>query len=535
MKNPKSEIRNPTNGLRRLLLAPIVCRVLVLSLAGMARLAAQPLFSDDFTSGINPTYWTVRSNQPLYVVDATHGDVRFSKPVGGSYSFQSVELWCSLTAQGDFDARVDFTNASIRRIDGSPGNQVQLNSSFGGQYFGLVRSDEAAWGQNVHVWSDPPAAGYGARSTTTNSGTLRVVRTGVHVQAYLDATLIYEANYNANDATLWLSLQNNGTRDATAVTFDNFQLLADGLLPPWPRITSATNATAKADWYFTYQITATGNPTGYGASGLPSGLGLNSTNGIISGAPTWSGTFAVVLSATNNYGIGTTNLTLTIDPNLAVEWPVAQGGNGHSYRAVLVGPAGINWADASAAAVAGGGHLATIASAAENVFVYSLVTNAQFWWLDGVGNGEGPWLGGFQPPGSPEPAGNWQWVTGEPFAYLNWAPAEPNNANGTEDRLVFTGKGKLMDSVWNDFANSALELGYVIEYDLPTLRIQLAPPNQVVLSWPAWAASYVLESIPALPATGPWQTVTNSPVILGDLCFVTNDMPGAASFYRLRH
>lgn len=63
---------------------------------------------------------------------------------------------------------------------------------------------------------------------------------------------------------------------------------------------------------FTYQITATGNPTSYASSTLPAGLSINTVNGLISGTPTVEGTFYITLQATNSTGTGTSPLTLTI-------------------------------------------------------------------------------------------------------------------------------------------------------------------------------------------------------------------------------
>ncbi len=79
-----------------------------------------------------------------------------------------------------------------------------------------------------------------------------------------------------------------------------------------PVISSAATATATVGTAFGYTITATNSPTGFGASGLPGGLTVNTTTGVISGKPTAAGQTNVTLSATNAYGTATQNLALTI-------------------------------------------------------------------------------------------------------------------------------------------------------------------------------------------------------------------------------
>ena len=61
-----------------------------------------------------------------------------------------------------------------------------------------------------------------------------------------------------------------------------------------------------------YQITATNNPTSYGATGLPAGLSVNTTSGLISGAPTVIGTFNATISASNAGGTGTAALLINV-------------------------------------------------------------------------------------------------------------------------------------------------------------------------------------------------------------------------------
>src|SRR3954462_10897118 len=165
-----------------------------------------------------------------------------------------------------------------------------------------------------------------------------------------------------------------------------------------------------------------------------------------------------------------------------VQWPVAEGGNGHFYE-VVSAAAGISWGNASLAATDRGGYLATITSADENAFVFNLADqNAAVWY-----SGYGPWLGGIQPAGSGEPAGGWSWVTGEAFSYQNWTPGQPNN-NQNEDRIQFGGQAN-RSSTWNDIGqnNTNFTRGFAIEYDRHpnaiTLFIVRKDADEVELSW----------------------------------------------------
>src|SRR5205814_7105244 len=69
-----------------------------------------------------------------------------------------------------------------------------------------------------------------------------------------------------------------------------------------PAITSSLTANGTVGAAFSYTITATNNPTSFNATGLPAGLSVNTTNGVISGTPTAAGSFSVTISATNAAG-----------------------------------------------------------------------------------------------------------------------------------------------------------------------------------------------------------------------------------------
>jgi hypothetical protein len=152
-------------------------------------------------------------------------------------------------------------------------------------------------------------------------------------------------------------------------------------------------------------------------------------------------------------------------------WSLADGGNDHVYE-LIQSSAPISWTDARDAAVARGGYLATVTSSAENTIVGNL------------GNLNISWIGGFQPPGSAEPAGGWSWVTGEPFNYTHWYYSEPNNGGtGAQDYIVMW--NAYGDSWWVD--NDNLGQGwatseFVVEYDgiRPPPKILTQPTNEMV-------------------------------------------------------
>jgi Alpha/beta hydrolase of unknown function (DUF900) len=85
--------------------------------------------------------------------------------------------------------------------------------------------------------------------------------------------------------------------------------------PITPIITSPTNASGQVGSTFSYQITADNLPTSFGATGLPGGLSINSSSGVISGVPIASGGTTLTISAANSAGTGFATLTINIAPN----------------------------------------------------------------------------------------------------------------------------------------------------------------------------------------------------------------------------
>jgi hypothetical protein len=146
-----------------------------------------------------------------------------------------------------------------------------------------------------------------------------------------------------------------------------------------------------------------------------------------------------------------------------IQWTVSSGGNGHWYEVISMDA---NWDQAKVSAETNSylgvdGHLATITTSEENIFVATLLGT----------NTKHLWIGEMQPDGSPEPDGNWQWITGEPWSYLNWWTGEPSNSYSEgENALLMWGQitgypNKV--GTWNDERHTTIvtgDMGYIVEY-----------------------------------------------------------------------
>ena len=108
---------------------------------------------------------------------------------------------------------------------------------------------------------------------------------------------------SVNTLKFRITLLNNDIKERWLV--DDFKV--EGVVTPVlsaPVISSST-ATATSTYgaaIANYQIIANNCPTSYAAAGLPAGVTINTTTGLISGTPTVVGTFTVSMTATNVFG-----------------------------------------------------------------------------------------------------------------------------------------------------------------------------------------------------------------------------------------
>ena len=86
------------------------------------------------------------------------------------------------------------------------------------------------------------------------------------------------------------------------------------LEPALPVVNSVLNANGTVSVPFMYQISASNGPTSYNALGLPPGLTVSPSTGLISGTPTQAGQTDVTISGSNARGAGSATLVVDIIP-----------------------------------------------------------------------------------------------------------------------------------------------------------------------------------------------------------------------------
>lgn len=143
------------------------------------------------------------------------------------------------------------------------------------------------------------------------------------------------ANYTDSLLYGFYTISNNVSALNTA-TFSNVAFSAAAPAGA-PQITSATAAGVQAGAAFNYAIAASNTPVTYSAAGLPDGLSINSTTGVISGTPTTLGTTAVSLYATNAAGTGTAILVIRVTANTAPAAPAGVTATATGAGAIQLG------------------------------------------------------------------------------------------------------------------------------------------------------------------------------------------------------
>ena len=238
----------------------------------------------------------------------------------GSNPASRIARW-SGTTWSPLGSGCDGNVLALAEIDGSL--YVGGNFSFAGGVYtpGIARWDDNLW-SDLGAWPN----GY-VRTLAVANGELLV---GGGFSAIYNWTGSTPANnISAWNGSEWLELGSGFDLPVEELLVANGSLFVGGgfnsaggkisnylaranLSGAIPVITSGSIAWGVVGSTLTYQVTADNNPTEFTATGIPPGLNLDGTTGIISGIPSVAGQFTLTLSAINASGADVRELTLNL-------------------------------------------------------------------------------------------------------------------------------------------------------------------------------------------------------------------------------
>jgi subtilisin family serine protease len=234
---------------------------------------------------------------------ATENAVRNSIADGVTYSLAS--------GNSNSDA-CNFTPARVAEA-------ITVNASTSGD----ARASFSNWGTCTDIFA--PGQDITAAWITNDSATNTISGTSMaapHVAG--GAALILGANPSATPAQVWNSMNaaaslNRISNPGTGSPNKLLRVGAGDPPPPGaPTVANPGTRTGTVGVATSLQMTATGGITPYtwSATGLPPGLSINPSSGLISGTPTTAGTYSVTVRATNASGglSGTASFQWIINP-----------------------------------------------------------------------------------------------------------------------------------------------------------------------------------------------------------------------------
>lgn len=255
----------------------------------------------------NPGSQSTFGNQNLYIMifnKATTGD---SEEIGlfrGKLEQISGSRVYRFQTENTLGTEVEFSRLFIETFFGT--SQTAGNGTFQlgslTKAYGITSLPTATATRN-QAFSYTITANNGPTSYSTSA-----LPTGLNVSA---ATGLISGTLTAAAGDYSITIRATGASGMVEATLTlTVQNPAGGV----PSITSSTaDQTATAGVVFSsYTITGSDSPTSYGASGLPTGINVDTNSGVISGTATQTGTFTVTITATNGSGTGSRQFDLTV-------------------------------------------------------------------------------------------------------------------------------------------------------------------------------------------------------------------------------
>ena len=286
------------------------------------------------TNGANANTQPSTGGTNSYYMGHGTGEISWAPIMGGSYG-KNVTQWC----KGDYyDANNSEDALSIisGRLSYRPavaGASLTTTGVVGVSGTSLSASGVIRNSADLNVYAFTTGAGtvtvnanpFLDASGTRGGGTdlkIELLDSGGNVVATADppSHTYSSVSYAATAGTYYVRMSPQGTgtpMSSTPTGYTNYgsagqYTLSGTIVAAAPVIVGTLNPSTPAGQTYSYQIMATNSPSSYAASGLPSGLTLNTTTGLISGRPLVVGTFPISVSATNSQGPGNGTVTLLV-------------------------------------------------------------------------------------------------------------------------------------------------------------------------------------------------------------------------------
>ncbi len=212
------------------------------------------------------------------------------------FAFSGTDLpgWLSInTATGQLtgtppDPGLYVFNIVASNASGSGLQQVQLTATGGGANYPAVTSPDSATVAAGEPFSFQLAA-------TNNPTSFSALILPVGLLFNPTTGLISGVPTTPGTYSVPISVTDSAGTTASEVTFTIDEPVA-------PSFTGTLTAHGYTNRAFSYQVPATGLVSIYDASGLPTGLSISPSTGVIAGTVTTSGTYTAFVSASNGYG-----------------------------------------------------------------------------------------------------------------------------------------------------------------------------------------------------------------------------------------